>query len=213
MQLPVLTLVATLIVSGCTESDAPPDAPSSTAGGGWHTESYRDLTLQVPVDWGYSSESDWCDDTSCRPIRAAVTTIETFDANGCPPDSDFWDPQPEPEASVCRYSHGLLEQSERLDVGQTDRLRAAVFDAPELHLPADELICAPVESSELVVVVVDGDRIMVELPTPGGCFNGEVTLNSRALGLTEDLLYWALSPGWDGALAGRAPLPDPLRTD
>lgn len=270
----VLVVVAVPVGASLLSGHAPDVAEKPER---WRTESYRDMTLSVPSDWGYSSGSDWCDkgvslaeaeprvtrpgsadDTLCGPtygygivfapagfdfergfvtfpqgaheatietaqasvhistqseeqlhqIRTSVERITDADPNGCPIPTTrvFGHTNP---ASVCRYDTdgNLLEQSERLSDDQTDALRRALAAAPE---QARGRACGGV-GSEYVLVLIDGRKVQVFYDARCSAANVAI-INNRRVELTEDVLYWVLSPGWSGSVGRGVPLPDELRT-
>ena len=242
---------------------------------GWRTESFRDLTLQVPEDWGHQGGPDWCagdgrpavtrtegflTNVDCRPrlsygvrfrdvppevfpepsgvpddavlelvgtsstsawvvaesegqlaaIVASAHEIDGVDANGCPPVV-----APDAEGSgervsVCRYDSGELDQSELLSVGDSARAGQAVDAAPR---DDGGFVACPESSREQPVITMRSAGLSADLLPSSGCALSTRFLDgTRERLVTEDVLYWALSPGWRGA-DGDLPLPDPLRGD
>ncbi len=59
-------------VSPQTSDSTPSPSPSpdgDAVADGWRVESWRNVTLQVPDDWGYGGGTDWCaaDGSGSRP--------------------------------------------------------------------------------------------------------------------------------------------------
>jgi hypothetical protein len=108
--------------------------------------------------------------------------------------------------SVCRYAVGVagpnLVQSERLSVIDSVDLREAVDAAPTVVAPQG---CLDGPGEEAVALSTDeGDLAWIHLGRCQGMDDETTHL------LTDDVLFWALSPGWDGPRE-ELPLPDDLR--
>lgn len=59
--------VSTAVVLSRPSSDREPDRPVATDAGataGWRVETWRDLTVLVPPEWGYGAPDQWCADGS-----------------------------------------------------------------------------------------------------------------------------------------------------
>jgi hypothetical protein len=74
--------------SGPGVAKDPTDSPSSVVPDGWRTETWHDLEVQVPDDWGYGALSTWCisadqpgDPVVQRP-EGAVEMIACIPASG-----------------------------------------------------------------------------------------------------------------------------------
>ena len=63
-----------------------------------------------------------------------------------------------------------------------------------------------------MLVLIDGRKVQVFYDAQCPAANGAI-INGRRVELTEDILYWVLSPGWLGTVHRDVPLPDPLRTE
>ena len=107
--------------------------------------------------------------------------------------------------SVCRYdATGALEQSELLDGNEMGAAIAALEAAPEFVGSTASRRRARRSRSSGCAPLSRGRRRprrpcpLVHGPDP-----------DRAL--TADVVYWALSPGWTGALDQNIPLPPELR--
>ncbi len=140
---------------------------------------------------------------SVDPVRGA----NAVDANGCFPKSErSFRAEPLPgTVSVCRYGDGLwLSQSERLEGGDAAATVAALDAAPVIDYVPCPTPKVPDPSIELVTP--DG----VAKITWGFCTG--VYWKDAKRELTPDLMYWALSPGFQGPLPGNVPWPDPLRS-
>lgn len=128
------------------------------------------------------------------------------DPNGCAATRDADPPVQQQEGlSVCRYDGtGALEQSERLDGNEMGAAIAALEAAPEfvgdcIASTGEAFPVVRMRSTEFEAVIdLGGTCPLVHGPDP-----------DRAL--TADVVYWALSPGWTGALDQNIPLPPELR--
>lgn len=240
---------------------------------GWRTESFRDLTLQVPDDWGHQGGPDWCrgdgapavsrdegflTTADCTPrftygvqfrdvppalfdeprkvpddavvvqvgtdttsawivaesqeqadaIAASAHRIEGVDANGCPPVVDPDLERAGERVSVCRYDSGELEQSELLSVEDSAAAAGAVAAAP---VDMGGLVVCGEYSRQQPRITMRSESVDADLlPSTGCALATRFVDGTRDRLVTEDVLYWALSPGWQGS-DGDLPLPDPLR--
>ncbi len=148
------------------------------------------------------------DEATARAVVDSAREVTGSDPNGCAPrdgqdaatgDGDRW--------SVCRYSRdGWLVQSELLTADQSQKFAAAVETAPPFAV-VDECP-ARQESTGRVTAGAGGDLGSVSIVFEDPCFqrNG-VFFSGTSAALTEDVLYWALSPGWQGGVDGSVPLP------
>jgi hypothetical protein len=113
---------------------------------------------------------------------------------------------------VCRYSgDGWLAQSELLTVEESRQFEAAVADAPldTANLAGCTQLGPPIGR---VAAGSGGALGSVSIVFEDACsFRNGVFLSGTKRELTPDVLYWALSPGWSGAVDGSVPLPDQLR--
>lgn len=155
------------------------------------------------------------DEATARAVVDSARKVTGTDPNGCAPrdvsdvatgDGDRW--------SVCRYSgDGWLVQSELLTADQSAQFLAAVQAAPPVDSAMSCPAPAPDDESVGRVVVGNGSdlgsvSLVFESYCPGA--NG-VFLSGTTRQLTADVLYWALSPGWQGGVDGSVPLPDQFR--
>jgi len=152
------------------------------------------------------------DEATTRAVLDSVREVAGTDPNGCAPrdgedvaagDGDRW--------SVCRYSgDGWLVQSELLTAEQSQRFAAAVETAPPFAVVGE---CRTrFEPSGRVAAGVDGDLGTVSIVFEDSCFQRRgVFFSGTSAALTEDVLYWALSPGWSGGVDGSVPLPEEFR--
>jgi hypothetical protein len=270
----VLVVLAVPVGLRLASSGAEPQVTTASPDG-WRTESYRDLTLRVPADWGYDGWRDWClgdgrpavtrveggrTGAGCEPrltygvqfrdvppeafpepggvpddavlervgtggtsawvvaqseeqltaILASVRQIDGVDANGCPP---VVDPDAEgsgDRVSVCRYDSGALEQSELLSVEDSEALARAVSATQSTAAIDYDLVCPPYSLRQPVVTLRSAAVEADLLPSSACSAAGAMLVEGQERLVTEDVLYWALSPGWEGA-GGGLPLPDPLR--
>ncbi len=155
------------------------------------------------------------DEATTRTVLEFAAQVDERDPNGCAVregedaaagDGERW--------SVCRYAgDGWLEQSERLlTLEQSQEALAAVEAAPRA---AESVPCGePVEPDQSGSVVLgsgaDLGSVTVLFQRECASENG-VYLSGTNRQLTEDVLFWALSPGWSGSADSGVPLPDPLR--
>ncbi len=194
-------------------------SPVYESGEVWQYEA-GDHSEYVPGSWlGY-----WYDDTRLVQVNAAdeetvqavldsVEVVNSVDANGCPVTRQEGYPTDAEQMSVCRYdADGQLEQSERLSAPDTAQAIAALSAAPagNPEMPAS---CAEDQPARLVVDLISASvnsEVILQAPCP---YSPGITSGGESFQeLTTDVLYWALSPGWTGSVAGEVPLPDPLRT-
>jgi hypothetical protein len=146
-------------------------------------------------------------------VLSTVRLVERLDASGCevqrlvpragrtfPPA----EPAPSEALSVCRYAIGTpgpnLVQSERLSILDSQEALEAIDAAPTV-VARQACIDGPGEEAVLFAGD-DGDVAWLHL---GRCQSMD---DSGTHLLTEDVLYWALSPGWNG---DRRDLPIPQR--
>lgn len=104
----VLVAVAVPVAIGLGHSgggrgaDAPvvaSDAPSPDVAAGWRTETWRDLTVQVPATWGHGALDQWCMGADGDGPQGQAVVHRPEDAQtdvGCQPGQgygiDFFDP-------------------------------------------------------------------------------------------------------------------------
>jgi hypothetical protein len=129
------------------------------------------------------------------------------DPNRCPSSRGEARPDvPDNAMAVCRYDdQGLLEQSELL----TGDAVAAALRALE-EAPPDTGDCAVASDEMFPVIRLRTADLHANVDLGGGC-PGIRGLENGDRVLTADVLYWALSPGWSGAVDGDIPLPKELR--
>jgi hypothetical protein len=62
-------------------ADEPTDSPTLRVPDGWRTETWRDLEIQVPDEWGYGALSTWCTDGDVpgRPVVERPGVVESID--------------------------------------------------------------------------------------------------------------------------------------
>lgn len=147
-------------------------------------------------------------------VVGTARAVERLDASGCEvqraiPRAGKHFPAPEADTatlSVCRYAAGVsgpnLVRSERLSLLSSAEVSQALEEAPTV-VAAQGCLAGP--GDEAVLVADDaGDVAWIHL---GRC----QAMDDQATHLlTEDLLFWVLSPGWQGE-RGDLPLPDRLR--
>ena len=142
------------------------------------------------------------DRTSTRQVLDSATPVGAVDANGCPPRQHQEVPVRD-QVVVCRYEEARLVQSELLSAEDSRSAVAALRSAPIVHRLGDMCGDTPVTSIRMVGAGIEGG-VVPQCRTAYA--DGE---NRR---MTSDVLYWALSPGWSGALPRGAPLPERLRS-
>lgn len=138
-------------------------------------------------------------------ILATVRPIgDGVDPNGCGADQGVGPTPPRAGMSVCRYdAESRLVQSELLS-GADATTAAAALDAAR---PGD-LDCQPADSAPETILMQDRDHdVLIELD--GACTAIEGLDQLRAV--DPDVLWWALSPGWNGDSTG-LPMGSALRS-
>jgi DNA-directed RNA polymerase specialized sigma24 family protein len=145
-------------------------------------------------------------------VLSTVRLVERLDASGCEvqrlvPRAGRTFPPADPGAtalSVCRYAVGVpganLVQSERLSVLDTQEALQAIDEAPTV-VARQACLDGPGEEAVLFAGE-EGDVAWLHLGRCQGMDDSGTHL------VTEDVLYWALSPGWNG---DRRDLPVPAR--
>jgi len=148
-------------------------------------------------------------------ILDSAQRVEGVDGNGCAPKDgeggSTGDSADDERVSVCRYdADGWLVQSERLSEEDTAPAMAALAAAP---MRQEQEPCGlSMEFYDTVVIGNGADLGSVRVVWESQCVgrNG-VFFSGVVRELTEDVLYWALSPGWSGGVSGDVPLPTELR--
>ncbi|GAB3250302.1 hypothetical protein [Nocardioides dilutus] len=145
-------------------------------------------------------------------VVAVLSTVGYFDPvdpNGCSVTDDGGPGTAgKGEVPVCRYDEqGRLLQTEKLTGGDAEAAVAAVRASPQ---DDDGRTCQN-GPTEYVVMGVEGDRVEVQYAGNSVCVDRGVFVEGIRHEMTADVLYWALSPGWTGAVDAGVPLPDPLR--
>jgi hypothetical protein len=154
------------------------------------------------------------DRETAERILASARPVDGLDGNGCAPREDAMVAVSAPGGiffAVCRYgADGWLQQSERLSSADSARALQALTSAP---VATDTKLCTgdriDTEDVELVLFSGEGRVIRVSwggCPRDAGIFEG-----GKHWALTEDVMYWALSPGFSGGFGRDIPLPDRLR--
>lgn len=144
-------------------------------------------------------------------IRASIGQIDRGeDANGCPARQEFLATPTSDRVSVCRYRDGWLEQSEMLSPQGSQSVRHAVGAAPG----APDIRRCGRESAETPIVTLRSRSFgfYVVYDHPCASWNRVTDDAGTDKQVTEDILYWALSPGWSGSVGPGVPLPEELRT-
>ncbi len=137
-------------------------------------------------------------------LESARTIGPEGDPHGC--TASLGETQPDvtkDEMAICRYdADGMLEQSELLTGDDVKAATLALESAPVLDLdcnPGDPKAVVRMRSVDLEATVDLG----------GSCASIHGLDGDRRL--TSAVLYWALSPGWTGAVDAAIPLPSELR--
>ncbi len=149
--------------------------------------------------------------TLTRQVLDSTEAVGEVDPNGCATQVPPVARRSEPRVSVCRYDSGSLEQSELLSAADSRAVVEAVRSASsaEALRPA----CAPYSLEQPVITLQSTDVDARLLPSKR-CNIATVFLDRvREKLLTEDVLYWALSPGWSGWVPRGVPMPDELRRE
>jgi len=142
-------------------------------------------------------------------VLATVATVDPVDGNGCSVEDDFGPGMAGAgEVPVCRYdTERRLVQSELLTGDDAAAAVAAVRAAPQSRGWND---CKN-GVDEYVVMGVDGVRVEVQYAGNVTCGDRGIRVGGVRHDLSEDVLYWALSPGWSGSVGQGVPLPEQLR--
>jgi DNA-directed RNA polymerase specialized sigma24 family protein len=154
------------------------------------------------------------DEELTEKVLSTARLVERLDAAGCEvqrsvPRAGRTFPPADPGAtalSVCRYGVGFsgpnLVQSERLSVLDSAEALQALDEAPTL---TSRQACFDGPGEEAVLFAsAQGDVAWLHL---GRCQSMD---DDGTHLLTEDVLYWALSPGWNGDRRD-LPMPERLR--
>lgn len=146
-----------------------------------------------------------------RQIVASAHEIDGVDANGCPPIVDPDSISSSERVSVCRYDSGELEQSELLSVEDSAATVTAV-GRTKSAMPTSRLPC-PAYSFRQPKITMRSSDLDVSLLPSSTCPLSYTFLDAERLRvLTEDVLYWALTPGTSLGATSDLPLPEELRT-
>lgn len=151
------------------------------------------------------------DRATAEQVLASATLVEDEDPNGCAVDPNT-PVESGGRMEVCRYdAEGFLTQSELLSADDTAAAEAALAqvgtqDSSSCEgrggvVPAPYVVMAARGSTYRVVFEADDCSAL-------GVFVGKETFGP----LSEDVLYWAISPGWAGGISGDVALPATLRT-
>ncbi len=154
------------------------------------------------------------DRETAEQILDSARTVEGLDSNGCAPRADAMVAVSAPGGiffAVCRYgADGWLQQSERLSSADSARALEALTSAP---VATDTKPCSDdrTDSGDVALVLFSGEGRVIRVswggcPRDAGIFEG-----GKHWALTEDVMFWALSPGFSGGFGQGVPLPDRLR--
>lgn len=151
------------------------------------------------------------DRTVARLVMDSVEPVGVVDANGCSDRAVGVAPGAGERVSVCRYGRdGWLQQSELLSPDDSAAAAAAVADAPGAGGAALP-VCATAGTTTPVVTLQSGDLDARLLRSPRCWTSSVFVAGSQQRRLTDDVLFWALSPGWSGSLERGLPVPDRFR--
>lgn len=145
-----------------------------------------------------------------RQVLDSAEPVRGVDGNGCAVRVPEVAPSADERVSVCRYDSGRLEQSERLSAADSAAAVEAVRSAG--RATAARPACPPYSLRQPVVTLRSVDLDARLLPSET-CSLSSVFLtgDGEERLVTEDVLLWALSPGWSGPLQRELPAPDRLR--
>lgn len=184
---------------------------------------FRDVPAQlharpkgVPADAvldvvGTGSASAWIVAESQEQLAQIVASghqIDGVDANGCPAVFDPELVSVDDRVSICLFESGELQQSELLSAADSAGARTAVADAPR-----DEggfVACPEYARAHPLITLRSRDLSADLLPSDCGIATRMLDESQTKL-VTEDVLYWALSPGAAVGSASGLPMPDPRR--
>ncbi len=150
-------------------------------------------------------------------VLESARLVDGADGNSCPTRYDADAPADlGGRMSVCRYTADRwLAQSELLSPAETDLALEAVEQAPGTAYAPPCAAPAPPEQVEEVsefAVLLSGKGRMTVVWQGSVCADQGIVIDARERRLlTEDVVYWALSPGWSGGVDGGVPLPGELR--
>jgi hypothetical protein len=148
-------------------------------------------------------------------VLDSATKVDGVDGNGCAPEaSEAPGVGAEDAVSVCRYdADGLLVQSERLTGQDASDAVAALEAAPETTYapPCPEEQGGDQEQTEYALMIAGETTYTVQWTGSACPYHGVFVGGDVRRGLTPDVMYWALSPGWSGGVDGSVPLPPELR--
>ena len=140
-------------------------------------------------------------------VLDSMRAIEGADPHGCAAEVGAIVAAPAAGTmAVCRYDRsGALEQSERLTGDEVEAALAALQQAPAGY-PAGCPDEAPEQPEE---VLLTAGSFSAVAGFGGGC--PSLMVDGERRELTAEVLYWALSPGWQGSVDATTPLPPRLR--
>ena len=144
-------------------------------------------------------------------VLSTVTAFDGVDPHGCTATAD--EPAEHGELmSICRYdADGRLVQSERLS--ESDSATALQLVQATVGSDAD-CFGRDTTPSSFVLMSTREEQFRVVFESEACETRGVFTADGgERLGrLTPDVLWWAISPGWSGAVDGAVPLPTELRS-
>jgi hypothetical protein len=151
--------------------------------------------------------------TLTRQVLDSTEVVGEVDPNGCATRIELTTYSSSARVAVCRYAaDGWLEQSEVLSKEDSEAVRRAVGVSPRLEddVPTG---CGDVTTRGPAILFNGGD-VWAKVSWHGRCRgvdDGADDMGYRQL--TEEVMYWALSPGWSGAVDNGVPMPEELRTE
>jgi RNA polymerase sigma-70 factor (sigma-E family) len=157
------------------------------------------------------------DEATARGVLDSAEVVDV-DGHGCRTSRTagrgaLAEAPPGSQMSICRYDvEGNLVQSEQLNEADTATALAALGNPPPP--PGLDRPCpATPDRSDTIVMGAAGQAW--QLVFESSCAGRNVVSDAAGVtigGLTAEILYWAISPGWSGGVAAGVPLPDRLRT-
>lgn len=160
-----------------------------------------------------------------RFLLDSARRIQGEDPNGCEPTADLSAPRGEPvldglglpddgAVSLCRFAvdagpdgEDLLTQSELL-TGPDASSALAALQATRVARQAS-VACAKQVTADAVLVRVGRAELWVNYGAT--CVELGVLDGDQVRELTSEVMFWVLTPGWNGAVEGDVPLPRQLR--
>lgn len=153
------------------------------------------------------------DRRTAERVVDSVRTVDGVDSHGCSVRRTESAPRVATgTVAVCRYDgEGWLEQGELLTGGDADAAVAAVDAAPTAQMAYGPGPCKDPDNLPGEVLLREPGR-EVSVVFDSDCVHDlGVRYGDELYEVTDDVLYWALSPGFSGGIAGDVPVPERLR--